>query len=84
MSKMQLKTAMKLFVLLAFMTSFAVVSGDLEPRCSLPKDTGPCRGYQRRYYYSEKDNQCLLFIYGGCKGNANNFKTLEECGQACG
>uniref|UniRef100_A0A2R5L703 Putative bpti/kunitz family of serine protease inhibitor n=1 Tax=Ornithodoros turicata TaxID=34597 RepID=A0A2R5L703_9ACAR len=81
---MQPKTAMKLFVLLAFMTSIIAASGDLEPRCSLPRYTGPCRGFRRRYYYSVEDNQCLLFIYGGCKGNANNFRTLEECRQACG
>jgi len=25
---------------------------------------------------------CQKFIYGGCKGNANNFRTWEECSEA--
>ena len=24
-----------------------------------------------------------MFIYGGCRGNANNFKTKAECEQKC-
>ncbi|KAF7248459.1 Fused toxin protein [Varanus komodoensis] len=27
--------------------------------------------------------KCERFIYGGCDGNKNNFKTLKECRQTC-
>ena len=27
---------------------------------------------------------CELFIYGGCGGNGNNFKTFHECNVKCG
>lgn len=27
---------------------------------------------------------CQEFIYTGCRGNRNNFKTQRECEQTCG
>ncbi|KPM10538.1 papilin-like protein 2 [Sarcoptes scabiei] len=55
----------------------------LPERCSQSKDAGPCKGYFQNYYYSPNDNQCQLFIYGGCGGNQNRFDRLEECEQTC-
>ncbi|KAL1443250.1 hypothetical protein MTO96_007531, partial [Rhipicephalus appendiculatus] len=37
-----------------------------------------------RYYYNTTTNTCEQFIYGGCKGNANNFETLLRCESKCG
>ena len=52
--------------------------------CSLPKVIGPCRGAMPRYFYSTGSGMCESFLYGGCKGNANNFETSEECTSHCG
>ena len=52
--------------------------------CHLPKVTGLCKAYFPRYYFSKKSGECEKFIYGGCGGNANNFKTLQQCQQKCG
>ncbi|XP_075556650.1 actinia tenebrosa protease inhibitors-like [Dermacentor variabilis] len=51
--------------------------------CYLPKKTGPCLGYFPRYYYNATTNSCDQFIYGGCRGNPNNFKSLEKCQSVC-
>ncbi|XP_055373695.1 tissue factor pathway inhibitor 2-like [Condylostylus longicornis] len=50
-----------------------------KPACFLQPDTGPCYGAFTRYYFNPCTGQCELFSYGGCGGNANNFKTLEDC-----
>ena len=51
--------------------------------CPLPPQTGHCRGYFPRYHFDEASGQCEKFIYGGCGGNENNFKTLKECQKTC-
>ncbi|XP_077405082.1 tissue factor pathway inhibitor 2 [Vanacampus margaritifer] len=57
----------------------------LRPRgvCLLQVDEGPCRGEMGRYYYNTITQKCELFYYGGCQGNANNFKTYHECHKTC-
>ncbi|XP_059251725.1 tissue factor pathway inhibitor 2 isoform X1 [Mustela nigripes] len=52
--------------------------------CLLPPDEGICRALFRRYYYDRLTQTCRQFFYGGCEGNANNFRTLEDCDEACG
>ena len=49
-----------------------------------PKKVGPCKAALRRWYYNKKAGECLKFIYGGCQGNDNNFKTQEDCEKKCG
>nr|XP_022311780.1 four-domain proteases inhibitor-like isoform X1 [Crassostrea virginica] len=51
--------------------------------CSQPKVVGPCRAAFRRFWYNRRTNQCERFIYGGCRGNENNFETLQECQTRC-
>ena len=51
--------------------------------CSLPPKTGPCFAYFRRYFYNTTSKQCERFVYGGCRGNENNFETVEECEAKC-
>lgn len=36
-----------------------------------------------RYSYNQATDQCEIFIYGGCGGNANNFDIKEECERMC-
>lgn len=51
--------------------------------CQLKRDQGKCYGYLERYFYNDTAKACQLFIYGGCEGNENNFKTQYECDQRC-
>ncbi|NXI57859.1 TFPI1 inhibitor, partial [Chloroceryle aenea] len=51
--------------------------------CFHEKDPGICRGYFTRYFYNKETKLCEVFKYGGCLGNQNNFKNLEECQTTC-
>ncbi|NXU71899.1 TFPI1 inhibitor, partial [Oreotrochilus melanogaster] len=51
--------------------------------CFHEKDPGICRGYFSRYFYNKDTQICEVFKYGGCLGNQNNFKNLEECQNTC-
>ncbi|XP_075818978.1 WAP four-disulfide core domain protein 6A-like [Microtus pennsylvanicus] len=51
--------------------------------CSLPQDPGPCMAYFPRWYYNKETEVCTEFIYGGCKGNPNNFQTEHICRVVC-
>lgn len=55
------------------------VNGD----CQLRKEIGPCRAFIPRFFYNAQTSKCEPFIYGGCWGNANNFKTESLCQSAC-
>ncbi|XP_007936637.1 eppin [Orycteropus afer afer] len=51
--------------------------------CKLPKDTGYCMAYFRRWWYDKENNTCSSFIYGGCQGNNNNFQSKTLCQNFC-
>ncbi|XP_054153611.1 actinia tenebrosa protease inhibitors-like isoform X2 [Oppia nitens] len=59
------------------------VLNQTKEECLLPAVEGLCRGLLYRWYYSPKDNKCLEFDYGGCKGNRNNFELEEHCLETC-
>ena len=44
---------------------------------------GPCRGAKERYYYDSATGECKSFIFGGCRGNKNNFHSIEDCQNHC-
>ncbi|XP_022913341.1 spondin-1 [Onthophagus taurus] len=44
---------------------------------------GPCTGYFNRWYFEPSKQMCVPFVYGGCRGNRNNFLTVDECNEAC-
>jgi hypothetical protein len=46
-------------------------------------EAGPCTGYFNRWYFEPRKLMCVPFIYGGCRGNRNNFLTAQECNDAC-
>ncbi|KAL4238626.1 hypothetical protein ACF0H5_003333 [Mactra antiquata] len=52
--------------------------------CTLPPETGPCKGYEERWYYSPADGYCKPFMYGGCGGNSNSYLTWHDCSEQCG
>ncbi|XP_041663351.1 tissue factor pathway inhibitor a [Cheilinus undulatus] len=58
------------------------VSEDKNP-CHLPEAPGPCRGLVTRYFFDTKSQQCKHFFYGGCFGNANNFRSMAQCQEKC-
>lgn len=51
--------------------------------CQLDKDTGPCRAHFQRFFFNKETGKCEEFVYGGCLGNINNFRTKEECEGIC-
>ncbi|XP_076360449.1 actinia tenebrosa protease inhibitors-like [Tachypleus tridentatus] len=51
--------------------------------CHLEPETGPCKAYIPRFYFDKETGTCEQFIYGGCDGNANNFKSTDECHAIC-
>lgn len=63
--------------------SIDVLTRDVLARCTLPKETGPCRGFFERFYFNNDTKKCERFIYGGCDGNDNRFETIDECTQLC-
>ncbi|XP_075961629.1 tissue factor pathway inhibitor a [Anarhichas minor] len=59
-----------------------VVSDDKNP-CHLAEAPGPCRGLVTRYFFDSQSQHCKHFFYGGCFGNANNFRSMSECQVKC-
>jgi hypothetical protein len=51
--------------------------------CALPKKAGPCRGAFPRWWFNKARHRCERFIYGGCRANANNFRTKAACERTC-
>lgn len=51
--------------------------------CNLPAVQGPCRNWEPRWAYNAVTKQCQAFVYGGCRGNSNNFHSRAECQANC-
>lgn len=50
---------------------------DKKEICLLPADAGPCGESHARWFYEPSSFTCLPFVYGGCGGNKNRFKSSE-------
>lgn len=51
--------------------------------CHLPMDPGDCDGICPRWFFNTHSGRCEEFSYGCCGGNANKFRTEQECLNAC-
>lgn len=52
--------------------------------CKLTVDPGPCSdGEFKRWYFNEANQTCVPFIYNGCAGNLNRFKSFKSCLDYC-
>ncbi|KAL1474951.1 hypothetical protein MTO96_037641, partial [Rhipicephalus appendiculatus] len=74
--------SMKQLALLSLYCAVAA-SVDFETYCKPAADPGPCRAWRPRWYYNVVTGQCDTFIYGGCKGNKNNYVAWIDCDTSC-
>ncbi|PRD27929.1 UNVERIFIED_CONTAM: Aplp2 [Trichonephila clavipes] len=44
---------------------------------------GYCAKEESRWYYDIETGTCYRFVYTGCAGNGNNFKSEDECESRC-
>ncbi|KAG1663037.1 Kunitz-type U19-barytoxin-Tl1a [Nymphon striatum] len=51
--------------------------------CDLDYVTGLCLAHFTAYYFNKEKGKCEPFLYGGCGGNANNFRSMENCNAHC-
>ncbi|KAK3790015.1 hypothetical protein RRG08_016329 [Elysia crispata] len=51
--------------------------------CTLPLRTGSCDRQEQRWYYNHRTRRCEHFTYLGCRGNANNFRSIQDCQARC-
>uniref|UniRef100_A0A8C0FN50 BPTI/Kunitz inhibitor domain-containing protein n=1 Tax=Bubo bubo TaxID=30461 RepID=A0A8C0FN50_BUBBB len=52
--------------------------------CRLPIAQGPCQKPVTRWAFDAAQGKCIMFSYGGCKGNGNQFYSEKECKEYCG
>ncbi|XP_004475750.1 tissue factor pathway inhibitor 2 [Dasypus novemcinctus] len=51
--------------------------------CYSPKDGGSCSANMTRYYFNSRHKTCETFTFTGCRGNENNFVSMEDCKRSC-
>lgn len=51
--------------------------------CALPKPSGSCNAYEKRWYYNLQRSRCEQFDYGQCFLGRNVFETRHECYKRC-
>lgn len=69
------------FLTVVFTTSFTQ-NADTDV-CSLPPDSGICMALFMIWYYDPTTQECREFVFGGCGGNGNRFRTEDECYAVC-
>ena len=57
---------------------------DFSGPCELSPMSGNCDDALNKYFYDPASDECLMFVYTGCKGNKNRFDSREACMRKCG
>ncbi|KAK6039496.1 Kunitz/Bovine pancreatic trypsin inhibitor domain protein [Cooperia oncophora] len=75
--------AMKTYFVLSMLLGLLSIASPMDHVCKKKIDSGHCLAYIPRYGFSTEKGKCVKFGYGGCEGNGNNFRTMEECRKKC-
>uniref|UniRef100_A0A670IV82 Low-density lipoprotein receptor-related protein 11 n=1 Tax=Podarcis muralis TaxID=64176 RepID=A0A670IV82_PODMU len=59
------------------------ITGLMPELCLVPPAAGPCNGHFPRWHFDAFSGTCIHFVYGGCKGNENNFLQESDCLAEC-
>ncbi|XP_071352902.1 kunitz-type protease inhibitor 2 [Trachinotus anak] len=51
--------------------------------CKAEPQAGPCRAALKHWYYNSQTGTCQSFIFGGCRGNKNNYISKKSCEDTC-
>ncbi|XP_029964150.1 kunitz-type protease inhibitor 2 [Salarias fasciatus] len=51
--------------------------------CEAEPEAGPCRAAFQRWFYDRSTGSCRTFVYGGCRGNKNNYPSEDSCVSSC-
>ncbi|CAL4169856.1 unnamed protein product, partial [Meganyctiphanes norvegica] len=51
--------------------------------CEQPVESGICSSGEARWYYNKESRKCEPFLYSGCGGNRNNFRSKDACEARC-
>lgn len=54
-----------------------------EDPCSLDIVPGPCKAFIPSWGFDKAKGKCVKFVYGGCGGNSNRFKSKKACSKVC-
>ncbi|XP_038153710.1 kunitz-type protease inhibitor 2 [Cyprinodon tularosa] len=60
-----------------------IQTDDYAEKCEAKYQTGPCRASIQRWFYNKETGNCQTFIFGGCRGNKNNYPDEDSCKSAC-
>ncbi|XP_029471144.1 collagen alpha-1(VII) chain-like isoform X3 [Rhinatrema bivittatum] len=60
-----------------------LAGSSLPDPCRLPMDEGSCLRYMLLWYYHQEVDDCRPFVFGGCGGNSNRFKSRQHCEFRC-
>ncbi|TST22568.1 Leucine-rich repeat and guanylate kinase domain-containing protein [Bagarius yarrelli] len=62
---------------------FQVIPATVPEICLEPMSEGHCSEYMLLWYFHPSSGACRPFIYSGCGGNRNRFRTKQECQTHC-
>lgn len=51
--------------------------------CFLSPDPGSCNDFFPEFYYDSAEGLCKEFLFGGCEGNENRFRSIFACRETC-